>query len=147
MQETDAQPTKPRGGAVAIRASQAPTRSFHHKWLGGFLLGSATLMLGIVLHRLAPTHETALAESERWHDLESLCVRQQAALEVGDRVVQGACAAKWLIELGLTEKALDALNALVADSGGLAEALPPDQRLLPTRQNSCREHTPESQDH
>lgn len=88
-------------------------------------------LVGLASERAAHRHRQAQTESARRLHLEELCRRQQEALEVGDLIVQGALAAKWMMELGMTEKALDSLNTTVHDSTRMTGALSPDQGGVP----------------
>lgn len=94
-------------------------------WVGPML---AMLLVGAVLgdvcDRAREKAESAEILAERRQLLEELCARQQGAIEASDAMVQGVAAARWLIDAGEMEKALDTLTATVADGIARLHATP-----------------------
>ncbi len=83
-------------------------------------------VLGDRAQRAAEKEIAARAEHERRQAVELLCSNQQEALEVTDHLLQGVAAAKWMMETGNTEQALQVLTLAVGDSmARLSGALPP----------------------
>ena len=90
------------------------------------------VVLGDVCDRAREKAESAEILAERRQLLEELCARQQDALAASDAMVQGVAAARWLIDAGETERALETLTATVTDgiarlhrgSGGPASSPP-----------------------
>ncbi len=80
--------------------------------LAMYLLG---VVVGQLVERLAARTQLAAHAVDRRRELEQLCVRQQAALRVSDSMLQGVAAARWMLEAGRTEQAIDTLGATVAE--------------------------------
>lgn len=72
-------------------------------------------LLGELAERAARARGFATRHAERSRRLEELCERQQAALVVSDSLVQTIAAARWMLEAGATEQAIEVLTASVSD--------------------------------
>jgi K+-sensing histidine kinase KdpD len=89
-----------------------------------FLLGG---LLGRATDQTNMTERVALEEQQRRCRLEEANHRYAEALEINDSIVQELVAAKWMIERGQADKAIDVLTATI-DRGERMVA-----GLLPTR--------------
>ncbi len=91
-----------------------------------FLVGG---LVGELAERASRARRLAARHAEQARRLGELCERQQVALETSDSLLQRVAAARWLLEAGSTEEAIDLLTAVVAEgieelrnAGGSEEA-------------------------
>ncbi len=87
-------------------------------FLLGFLLGHAT-------DQIEAGQRRALADQERRRALRETARRQAEALEVSDTILQHLAAAKWMVETGRNQEAIDLLcETLHAGQQMVADQLP-----------------------
>lgn len=73
------------------------------------------ILVGELAERAAHLRGFATRHAERSRRLEALCERQQAAILASDSLVQTVAAARWMLESGATDEAVDLLTSGVAD--------------------------------
>ncbi len=85
---------------------------------GWFARAAGMLLLGVLLGRATDQVEAGqratLAEQERRRLLRETAHRQAEALEISDSILQNLAAAKWMIETGRDQDAIDILTATLA---------------------------------
>jgi glucose-6-phosphate-specific signal transduction histidine kinase len=75
-----------------------------------FLLGG---LLGHATDRTLASERRALSDQRRRTELEAADRREHEAMELNDSIIQGMAAAKWMVEQGRTEEAIEALTATI----------------------------------
>ncbi len=97
--------------------------------LGWFARAASLFPLGLLLGRaadqIARSGRLALAEQLRRLELEESERRQLEALELNDSVIQQIAAAKWLIERGESDEAIEVLTATIETGQRLVAGLLP----------------------
>ncbi|MDA8297535.1 MAG: hypothetical protein M0004_13300 [Actinomycetota bacterium] len=86
-------------------------------WAGPLLaMGLAGGLVGYLTDLLA--HRAAAGEALVEHSkrLEEVCSAQHAALNVSDSITQRVAAARWMLEAGRTDEAIEVLGSSVAES-------------------------------
>lgn len=86
-------------------------------WVGPLLaMGLAGGLVGYLTDLLA--HRAAAGEALIEHSkrLEEVCSAQHAALSVSDSITQRVAAARWMLEAGRTDEAIEVLGSSVAES-------------------------------
>ena len=87
------------------------------------------LLLGVLLGRATDqtlvSERAALYQERRRCELEEANSRYAEAVEINDSIIQELVAAKWMVELGQTEKAADVLTeTIVRGEHMVAKLLP-----------------------
>lgn len=88
--------------------------------IGLFLLGG---LLGHAVDHSRNLNSWALAEQRRRLELEERNLRERAAVEISDSLIQGMSAAKWLAERDEAEKAIDVLTSTIQRGSSLVTDL------------------------
>lgn len=96
---------------------------------GWLVRAAALLLLGVLLGGATDkARESArremLAEKHRAH-MEDVARREREALEINDSIIQGMAAAKWLIERGETDQAVEVLAAAIDRGTSVVASLLP----------------------
>ncbi len=94
--------------------------------------GAASLVLVGVL--LGEAVEDLAASEQRRQQAEDTARRHREATEINDMIVQGVAVAKWALEAGAAERALEILDQTVGEGQRLVSALlndQPDRRRAP----------------
>lgn len=116
-------------GAGAVAVSLYAMWSTHP---GHFGLGAASwtgavslVLVGVLLGEAV--EDLAASEQRRQH-AEDIARRHREATEINDMIVQGVAVAKWALEAGRAQRALEILDETVGEGQRLVSALLDDRR-------------------
>lgn len=85
-------------------------------WVGPVVaMGLVGGLVGHLAEHAANRDRAAARHASRRRHLEEVCEAQRAALAASDSIVQDVAAARWMLEAGHTEEAMDVLGGTVAD--------------------------------
>jgi K+-sensing histidine kinase KdpD len=93
-----------------------------------FLLGG---LLGRATDQAVASEAAALAEQRRRHQLEESNHRYGEAMEISDSLLQQMVAAKWMVEQGRSDQAVDVLTATIERGEQIVAALLPKRVSVP----------------
>jgi hypothetical protein len=85
-------------------------------WVGPVIvMGLVGGLVGHLAQHAKDRDRDAARHASRRRHLEAVCEAQRQALVVGDSIVQDVAAARWMLEVGHTEEAIDVLSGSVAE--------------------------------
>ena len=102
---------------------------------GWVVRATAMFVLGVLLGRATDqtlaSERTALDQERRRCELEEANSRYAEAVEINDSIIQELVAAKWMVELGQSDKAADVLTATIVRGEHMVSKLLPRRELVP----------------
>jgi len=132
-------------GAVVVLAGWVIADGNAGVSVSGWASGAATVALGALLGEavdgLAASERRARRDDDARRRLEHVASRRREAVEINDRLVQSAAVAKWALEAGDVERALEVLQetvdagqrlvtALINDDGANSSSAEPSSRSV-----------------
>lgn len=106
---------------------------------GWLTRAAGLLLLGLLLGRATDQIEIGRRNSEAaWEErrrIEETARRQSEALEISDSILQHLAAAKWMVEQGRDEEAIDVLSATLEAGQRMVADILPVQHVVGVEQN------------
>lgn len=126
-------------GLALFAVSEAMKNTGDIDVTGWLTRAAGLLLLGLLLGRATEQIEISQRSSEAAREerrrIQETARRQSEALEISDSILQHLAAAKWMVEQGRDEEAVDVLSATLEAGQRMVADILPAQHVIGTQQN------------